>query len=99
MFLILALSFGSLSSSPKSDYILMWSRLFILFSVFKSMSIPTISSVKITPWVFLLIQGASGRDYVDAMLIFLIILRSGSNFISGGTTSGRQKDSLNLSLF
>lgn len=46
--------------------------------------------------MFLFIHGASGRGSVEHMLISFIILLSNSNLISGGTTSGRQKDSLNF---
>lgn len=61
-----------------------------------SMSTPTISSVKMTPNVFLLIQGASGLGYNELMPISSMTFASMSNLISGGLTLGRQKDSLNL---
>ena len=67
-----------------------------LFYVLISMSMPTISSVKTTPKVFLLIHGASGLGSVEFIPSSSIIFCSISKFISGGLTKGRQNDSLNL---
>jgi hypothetical protein len=48
------------------------------------MSTPTISSVKITPNVFRLIQGASGLGSAELIPIYSMILGSMSNLIYGG---------------
>lgn len=86
---------GGLSGFSSAS-ILISSSLLMLFYVLMSMSTPTISSVKITPKLFLLIQGASGLGYAELMPISSMILGSTSNLISGGYTLGRQNDNRSL---
>jgi signal transduction histidine kinase len=100
IYFILSLWLLFCSLSWTSTYIRIESKLlFILFYVFKSISKPITSSVNITPWILRFIHGASGRASVEHIFSSLITLGSISNLISGGSTSGRQKESLNLIFF